>query len=82
MADSQDNQRVTLAEVERLLAAATHSGTHVPDWLEMLAAELRAALPGAAVACPDVARRMLSDPRLTLGAQANVGADALRVLKS
>jgi hypothetical protein len=81
MSSSHDNQRVTLAEVERLLAAAEYSGTLVPDWLAQLAAELRAALPGAAVACPDVARRMLSDPRLTLGAHANVGAGALHVLK-
>lgn len=82
MAGNQDKQRVTLAEVERLLAAAERTGTPVPAWLHQLAAELRAAIPGAAIACPDVARKMLGDPRLSLGAQANVGADALRVLKS
>ncbi len=82
MAGNQDNQRVTLAEVERLLAAAERSGTAIPAWLEKLAGELRAALSGEPQSGPDLAERMRVDPGRSLGAHANVGADAVRVLKS
>jgi hypothetical protein len=52
----------------------------VPAWLDQLALELREAAPGSG-ARADLARRILSDPRLSLGAQANVDAAALRSLK-
>ena len=48
----------------------------MPVWLDQLALELREAAPGSG-ARADLARRILSDPRLSLGAQANVDAAAL-----
>jgi hypothetical protein len=71
---------VTLAEIERLLAESRRAGDAVPAWLDQLALELREAAPGSG-ARADLARRILSDPRLSLGAQANVDAAALRSLK-
>ncbi len=77
------NQKLgaTLAEIERLIAEARRSRTPVPAWLDQLALELREAAPGSG-ARADLAERILSDPRLSLGAQANVDAAALRILKS
>ena len=71
---------VTLAEIERLLSEARRGGSTVPTWLDQLALELREAAPGSG-ARADLAQRILSDPRLSLGAQANVDAAALRTLK-
>ncbi len=71
----------TLAEIERMIAEARRSRTPVPAWLDQLALELREAAPGSG-ARADLAQRILSDPRLSLGAQANVDAAALRTLKS
>ena len=72
---------VTLAEIERLLAEARRAGDRVPAWLDQLALELREAAPGSG-ARRDLAQRILSDPRLSLFAQANIDASALRSLKS
>jgi hypothetical protein len=69
----------TLAEIERLLAGARRAGENVPVWLDQLALELREAAPGSG-ARKDLARRILSDPRLSLLAQANIDAAALRSL--
>ena len=82
MASESDNQRITLAEVERLLASAERSGTSIPSWLDRLASDLRAAMPPRDPEAPAMAYRMLADPRLSLGAQANIGAHTLRSLKS
>lgn len=82
MEDEDRNLRVTLQEIERLMAAAERSGSPVPDWFAQLAMELRAAKPADGEIRPDLAKRILSDPRLSLGAQANLGPGALRVLKS
>jgi hypothetical protein len=70
----------TLAEIERLLAEARRVGDAVPAWLDQLALELRETAPGSG-ARKDLATRILSDPRLSLGAQANIDAAALRSLK-
>jgi hypothetical protein len=70
----------TLAEIERLLAEARRAGDAVPAWLDQVALELRETAPGSG-ARKDLARRILSDPRLSLGAQANLDAAALRALK-
>ena len=78
--DQDPKFSVTLAEIERLLAEARRAGDAVPAWLDQLALELREAAPGSG-ARADLARRILSDPRLSLGAQANVDAAALRSLK-
>lgn len=78
--DQDPELGVTLAEIERLFAEARRAGTDVPAWLDQLALALREAAPGSG-ARPDLARRILSDPRLSLGAQANVDAATLRVLK-
>lgn len=72
---------VTLAEIERLLSEARRGGASVPTWLDQLALELREAAPGSG-ARADLAQRILSDPRLSLGAQANIDPAALRILKS
>ena len=78
--DQDPKLSVTLAEIERMLAEAKRAGDRVPAWLDQLALELREAAPGSG-ARADLARRILSDPRLSLGAQANVDAAALRSLK-
>ena len=79
--DSSRNLRVTLQEIERLMAAAERSGAPVPAWFSQLAMELRAATPAGGEIQPDLANRILSDPRLSLGAQANLHPGALRILK-
>ena len=71
----------TLADIERMLAEARRAGDNIPAWLDQLALELREAAPGSG-ARADLAQRILSDPRLSLGAQANIDAAALRILKS
>jgi hypothetical protein len=79
--DQERNLRVTLQEIERLMAAAERSGAAVPAWFAQLAMELRAANPAEGQIPPDLADRILSDPRLSLGAQANLHPGALRILK-
>ena len=44
--DRQSGLRLTLDEIERLLAIAARTGAPVEPWVEQLAAELRAALAG------------------------------------
>ena len=81
VAEQNRNLSVTLQEIERLMAAAERSGSAVPTWFAELAMELRAAAPAGGEVPPDVANRILSDPRLSLGAQANLHPGAMRVLK-
>lgn len=78
--DQDPNISATLAEIERMLAEARRAGGHFPAWLDQLAVELREAAPGSG-ARADLARRIRSDPRLSLVAQANIDAVALRSLK-
>ena len=78
--DHDPKLSVTLAEIERMFAEARRAGDRVPTWLDQLALELREAAPGSG-ARADLAKRILSDPRLSLGAQANIDAAALRSLK-
>ena len=79
--DKGQNLHVTLQEIERLMAAAERSGSPVPTWFAELAMELRAARPADGEIQPDLANRILSDPRLSLGAQANLHPGAMRILK-
>ncbi len=79
--DQDPKLSATLAEIERMLAEARRAGDAIPGWLDQLALELREAAPGSG-ARADLAQRILSDPRLSLGAQANIDAAALRILKS
>lgn len=79
--DHDPRLSVTLAEIERMLAEARRAGDAMPAWLDQFALELREAAPGSG-ARADLARRILSDPRLSLGAQANVDTAALRSLKT
>jgi hypothetical protein len=79
--DQDKSLGITLAEIERMLAGARRAGDKLPAWLDQLALELREAAPGSG-ARADLAKRILSDPRLSLGAQANIDAVALRSLKS
>ena len=79
--DQDPNRSATLAEIERMLAEARRAGDRIPAWLDQLAVELREAAPGSG-ARADLARRILSDPRLSLVAQANIDAAALRSLES
>ena len=81
MEDESRHLRVTLQEIERLMAMAERSGSALPAWFEQLAMELRAAGPAEGEIPPDLARRILSDPRLSLGAQANLHPGAIRALK-
>jgi len=82
VADQDRKLRVTLQEIERLMAAAERSGAPVPDWFAELAMELRAVTPPDGEIQPDLADRILSDPRLSLGAQANLHPGQLRILES
>jgi hypothetical protein len=79
--DRSRNLSVTLQEIERLMAAAERSGSPVPAWFAELAIELRAAGPADGEIPPGLANRILSDPRLSLGAQANLHPGAMRILK-
>jgi hypothetical protein len=79
--DQRRNLQTTLQEIERLMADAERSGAPVPGWFAELATELRAASPAGGELPPDLADRILSDPRLSLGAQANLHPAALRFLK-
>ena len=63
------------------MAAAERSGRRSPTWFAELAIELRAAAPADGEIRPDLADRILSDPRLSLGAQANLHPGAMRILK-
>lgn len=78
--DQDPKLSATLAEIERLLAEARRAGDSVPAWLDQVAVELRETAPGSG-ARRDLAKRILSDPRLSLVAQANIDAAALRSLK-
>ena len=78
--DQDRKLSATLAEIERMLAGARRAGETIPAWLDQLALELREAAPGSG-ARADLARRILSDPRLSLVAQANIDAVALRSLE-
>lgn len=81
MSDPQGKLRLTLDEIERLLAVAARVGAPVEPWVEQLAAELRATLPGPAEDGAEVAGRMRSNPRDSMGAQAHLDAKAINVLK-
>ena len=73
----------TTSGLERFASASMTTPLAAQDaevWLDQLALELREAAPGSG-ARADLAHRILSDPRLSLGAQANVDAAALRSLK-
>jgi hypothetical protein len=80
--DQDRNLRVTLEEIERLMEVAERNGSAVPDWFQQLAMELRAATEADGEVHPDVANRILSDPRLSLGAQANLRPGTLRILET
>lgn len=90
MDDRERKLRLTLEEIERLLAAAERLGAPVEPWVEHLAAELRSSMPPAPPAPPpepafddgDVADRMRSDPRRSMGAQAHVDRNLIQMLKS
>jgi hypothetical protein len=79
--DPGRNLQTTLQEIERLMAAAEQSGSTIPAWFAELANELRAAAPPGSDVPPDLADRILSDPRLSLGAQANLHPGAMEFLK-
>ena len=81
--DQDRNLRVTLAR-DRAADGRRRAQRldRVPTWFAQLAIELRAATPGERRVRPDLANRILSDPRLSLGAQANLQPGALRILKS
>ena len=81
MDDPGRNLQTTLQEIERLMAAAERSGSAIPAWFAELANELRAAAPAGGDLPPDLANRILSDPRLSLGAQANLRPGAMEFLK-
>jgi hypothetical protein len=81
MDESEDRLRETLGEIERLIASARDRHVEVQPWIAQLAAELKASLPDAAEAGAPLARRMRSNPRKSLGAQAHLAASALSALR-
>ena len=80
--DRQDGLRLTLEEIERLLAIAARTGLEVEPWVEQLAAELRAALPAPTQDGALVAGRMRCNPKDSLDAQAHLDPQAIKALKS
>lgn len=82
MADGKGPARVALHEIERLIREAGLSGAPVDTWVEQVADELRSAMPELGPrAAADLARRILADPRGSLGAQAHLDGPRLRVLR-
>ncbi len=81
MFDPEKKLRLTLDEIERLMAVAARVGAPVEPWVEQLAAELRAMVPVAAEDGAIVAGRMRSNPRRSLGAQAHLDPQAVNILK-
>jgi hypothetical protein len=84
MDDRHTKLRLTLDEIERLMAAADAVGAAVEPWIVELAGELRATLAGGDGGLLDgagMAGRMRSDPARSLGAQAPIAARAARILK-
>lgn len=74
--------RVALREIERLMLEASESGASVEKWVEQFVAELRAAFPDQCESIsPDVAYRILSDPRRSIGAHARIDPAMRRALK-
>lgn len=82
MDNNARNLRFTLEEIERLLAMASRIGVPVEPWVDELARELRTARSSAAQDGADMAGRMRSDPRRSLGAQGHLDPSILRVLKN
>ena len=83
MKDRKDHLRVTLAELERLIAKAGRSGAPIEHWVEQLVVELRAAMPEEAEQPgAELAYRILSDPHGSLGAHAQIDAETIRTLKA
>jgi hypothetical protein len=82
--DGDEGQmRIALREIERMLGEAAESGVPVERWIEQFVEELRAAFPEP----PDEGRsqiphRILSDPRLSIVAQARLDPAMLRTLKN
>lgn len=80
--DREDGIRLTLEEIERLLAVAARTGVEVEPWVGQLAAELRAAMPAPAADGAALAGRMRSNPKDSLDAQARLDPRAIKELKS
>ena len=80
--DRQSHLRLTLEEIERMLAVAARTGVEVEPWVEQFAAELRASLPGPAQDGAALAGRMRANPRDSLDAQAHLDPRAINELKS
>jgi hypothetical protein len=81
MDEGEERLRDTLGEIERLIAAARAKDLEVQPWIDQLAVELRSSLPDPAEAGAPLARRMRSNPRKSLGAQAHIAASALNALR-
>jgi uncharacterized lipoprotein YddW (UPF0748 family) len=81
MDEGEERLRDTLGEIERLIAAARARNLEVQPWIEQLAAELKSSLPDPAEEGAPLARRMRSNPRKSLGAQAHIAVSALSALR-
>ena len=79
--DGQSGLRLTLEEIERLLAIAERTGAPVEPWVEQFAAALRAALPGPVEDGVALAGKMRSNPQDSLDVQARLDPRALKALK-
>ncbi len=80
--DRESGLRLTIEEIDRLLAIAARTGAPVEPWVEQFAAELRAALPGPIEDGAALAGRMRSNPRDSLDAQARLDPRAIKALKN
>jgi hypothetical protein len=86
--EDPDRLRRALREIEELIDEAERNGGRVDRWLRELAEELRNAVPEqqAPPSPPPVdgfrvALSMRSDPARSIGAQARLDAQALKLLK-
>ena len=79
----EGQMRIALREIERLMLEASESGASVDKWVEQFVAELRAAFPEQIENIhSELAFRILSDPRLSIVAQARLDSETLRALKT
>jgi uncharacterized coiled-coil protein SlyX len=89
--EDPDRLRRALGEIEELIVEAERNGGRVDRWLRELAEELRNAVPERQAPPPApapppvdgfrVALSMRSDPTRSIGAQARLDAQALKLLK-
>ena len=73
-----------IEELDRLRIRAERAGVPMDEWLEAVAADIKAAAPTLDIVALEtvmsLARRIAADPSRSLGAQAHLGGGAVRTL--